>query len=67
MEHPFMPDDQALLDLLAKKTQLYTRALISGTEDVSNLRTTIDAIIAEIKTRRMHATPPSDEYSQLFP
>lgn len=65
MENNLPSEDQVLLDLLAKKTQLYTKALVGGTEDLSALRTSIDTLIAEIKTRKRDRPVPPEELRQM--
>ena len=54
MQKGFQPADlQTLIDLLAEETQKYTRAFISGNQQVAAIhRSTIDALVEEINRRR---------------
>jgi hypothetical protein len=54
MQKGFQPADlQTLIDLLAEETQKYTRAFISGNQQVASIhRSTIDALVEEINRRR---------------
>ncbi|MCS3799341.1 hypothetical protein [Niastella sp. OAS944] len=54
MQPDFSPLElQVLIDLLAEETQKYTRAFISGNQQVTAIhRATIDALVAEINSRK---------------
>jgi hypothetical protein len=50
-----------LLDMLAEETQNYTKAFTSGAlKEVKDRKTVIDALIAEIKTRKKATAPPDN-------
>jgi lipid A disaccharide synthetase len=58
-EHFWKLDFQALVDLLAEETQLYTQAFIGSRQsDIDRHKTIIKAIIAEIDSRRSNGLPP---------
>ena len=67
MEHPHQLDTQVLVDWLAKETQLYTKAMISGAsnEIVDRHRLVVDAIIAEIRHRKREDLLPPQAVTGL--
>jgi hypothetical protein len=68
MQNGFQPFDiQTLIDLLADETQKYTRAFISGNQQVASIhRSTIDALVEEINRRKKIGIPGKVE-SDLKP
>jgi hypothetical protein len=59
MQNGFQPIElQTLIDLLAEETQKYTRAFISGNQQVAGIhRSTIDALVEEINRRKKTGVP----------
>ena len=60
MQPDFRPFElQTLIDLLAEETQKYTRAYISGNQQVTAIhRATIDALVDEINSRKKNPQFP---------
>lgn len=60
MQPDFRPLElQTLIDLLAEETQKYTRAYISGNQQVTAIhRATVDALIEEINFRKKSSQFP---------
>jgi hypothetical protein len=61
-------DLQALIDLLATETQEYTRAFSRGEqEEVAVRRIVMEALIAEIKSRKKEDILPQNALSAIAP
>ena len=61
-------DLQALIDLLATETQEYTRAFSRGEqEEVAVRRIVMEALIAEIKSRKKEDVLPQNVLSAIAP
>ena len=68
MHHYQQLDLLALIDLLANETQEYTRAFTRGAQDEVTIRKTVmDALIAEIRSRKKENVLPQNVLSVISP
>jgi hypothetical protein len=62
MQHYQQLDLQMLIDLLAKETELYTKAFISGKQQALAVhKISIDALVAEITRRKKAEIKPPEQ------
>jgi hypothetical protein len=62
MQHYQQQEFHHLVDLLAKETELYTKALSSGKQgDITRYKENIDTLVAEITRRKKSQSMPPAE------